>query len=62
MKIEYRTGVDASMTSDVVIDGRIVGCEKQGIKSCKGLFNELTRDKTGEKATYLKQFMEENDQ
>ena len=61
MKIELRTGNDASLTSEILIDGRTVGCDALSSNGCDKLFNELTRDKTGEKATYLKQFMEEND-
>jgi hypothetical protein len=61
IKIEFRTGREASMTSDVVVDGVIVGVEKNRTASCLNLFNELTKDKSGEKALYLKRFVEQCD-
>ena len=61
MKVELRTGNDASLTSEILIDGRVVGCDALCVDGCDNLFKELTNDRTGEKASYLKKFMEEND-
>jgi len=53
MKIELRKGDDADFTSEILIDGKRVGCDAISYKGCDKLFNELTNDKTGDKARYL---------
>jgi hypothetical protein len=55
MKIELRTGREADLVSEVLIDGVKVGCDALLIDGCDGLFNELVQDKTGEKARYVKE-------
>ena len=56
MKIELRKGKDAEFCSAIIIDGERVGCDAMCSTGCDALFKELTNDKTGRKASYLKQF------
>ena len=57
MRIELRKGQDAEFTSEIMIDGERVGCDAIQSKGCDKLFNELTNDKSGDKASYLKSFV-----
>ena len=56
MRVELLTGNDASMTSEIRIDGTLVGCDAIQRSGCDDLFDELTKDKTGEKARYLLEY------
>jgi hypothetical protein len=51
--VELRTGDDSDFTSSIHIDGALVGCDALLIDGCTPLFNEICRDKSGEKARYV---------
>ena len=57
MKVELRKGMDANFVSEVRVDREVVGCDALLIDGCDGLFNELIRDKTGEKARYVRRMV-----
>jgi hypothetical protein len=54
MKIELRKGDDSDFTSSVHVDDVLVGCDALLFNGCDALFKELTNDRTGEKARYVR--------
>ena len=52
MTIELRTGMDAEFTSEILIDGTRVACCAVTMKGCDGLYDELVKDKSGDKARF----------
>lgn len=54
MKIELRKSKEANYTSEILIDGEMVGCDASDYYGCDKLYNELIRDTTGEKALIIK--------